>query len=155
MPFNFAYSQFFDRSNIFQLNEHFFLKLESSLEVCRAKRKFSGNPGHDILGLYNILVQIRFTTSKRKHDIFYSKLGIRVASRVAKRFKTQDLSKLGNIRKMSNLGGHIVQGLLSIQELKLCEQQLNKTENRYQTFLFLSGFTGLLHFVQNILFWIV
>ena len=27
------------------------------------------NPGHNILGLYNILVQIRLTTSKTKLDI--------------------------------------------------------------------------------------
>ena len=33
------------------------------------------NPGHNILELYNILEQIRFTTSKRKLDIQYSKLG--------------------------------------------------------------------------------
>ena len=46
------------------------------------------NPGHNILELYNILVQIQFTTSKRKLDIYYSKLGIQVASRVAKRLTT-------------------------------------------------------------------
>ena len=84
-------------------------------------QRFQGsyNPGHNVLELYNILVQIRFTTSKRKLDIQYSKLGIRVASRVAERLKTQDLRKLGNIRKISNLGGHIAQCLVSLQELRL------------------------------------
>ena len=48
----------------------------------------SNNPGHNILELYNILLQIRFTTSKTKFDIQYRKLGIRVASRVAERLKT-------------------------------------------------------------------
>ena len=43
------------------------------------------NPGHNILEHYNILVQIRFTTNKRKLDIQYSKRGIRIASRVAER----------------------------------------------------------------------
>ena len=62
------------------------------------------NSGHNILELYNILVPIRFATSKRKLDILYSKLGIRVAERS----KTYDLRKLGNIRKISNLGGYIV-----------------------------------------------
>ena len=38
--------------------------------------------------LYNVLVQIRLTTSKTKRDIKYIKLGIRVASRVAERLKT-------------------------------------------------------------------
>ena len=66
------------------------------------------NPGHNTLKLYNILVQIRFTTSNMKLDIYYSKLGIRVSSRVAERLKTYDPRKLGNIRKISNLGRHIV-----------------------------------------------
>ena len=33
LAFNFAYWQFFDRSKIFELSEHFFQKFESSLEV--------------------------------------------------------------------------------------------------------------------------
>ena len=40
------------------------------------------NPGHKILVLCNILVQVRFTISKTKLNTWYSKLGIRVASRV-------------------------------------------------------------------------
>ena len=50
------------------------------------------NPGHNILELYNILVKIRFTTSKTKLDIWHSKVGTRVAPRVAERLKTYDLS---------------------------------------------------------------
>ena len=46
------------------------------------------NPGHNILELYIILVQIRFTTSKKKLDNYYSKLGMRVASRITERLKT-------------------------------------------------------------------
>ena len=53
------------------------------------------NPGHNILEHYNILVQIRFTTNKRKLDIQYSKRGIRIASRVAERLKTQKNMKFG------------------------------------------------------------
>ena len=44
--------------------------------------------GHNILELYNVLVEIRLTKSKTKRDIKYSKLGIQAASRVAKRLKT-------------------------------------------------------------------
>ena len=51
------------------------------------------NLGHNISELYNILVEIRLTTSKKKHSIQYSKLTIRVASRVAEQLKTQDLKK--------------------------------------------------------------
>ena len=67
------------------------------------------NPGHNILEHYNILVHVRFTASKTKLDIQYGKLGIHVASLTAERIKTQDLRKSGNIRKFSNLGGHIAQ----------------------------------------------
>ena len=75
--------------------------------MLRVKRKFSDNPGHNILELSNILVQIQFTTSKKELYIEYSKAGIGVASQVAELLKTWDFRKLGNIRKMSNLGGHI------------------------------------------------
>ena len=37
------------------------------------------NLGHNILELYNVLVEIRLTKSKTKRDIEYSKLGIRAA----------------------------------------------------------------------------
>ena len=56
--FNFAYWYIFDRSNIFETNEHFFQNFEPSLEVQRAKGKFSDNPAHNILEVYNILIQI-------------------------------------------------------------------------------------------------
>ena len=70
---------FFDRINFLKTNEHFFMKSESSLEVWRAKIKFSDNLGHNIFELYNVLVQIRLTTSKMERHFQYSKLGIRVA----------------------------------------------------------------------------
>ena len=53
----------------------------------------SNNHGNNILELYNVLVQIIFTTSKTKRDIQYSKLGIRVASRVAEDLESQDTRK--------------------------------------------------------------
>ena len=33
------------------------------------------NHGHNILELYNVLIQTQLTTSKTKRDIYYSKLG--------------------------------------------------------------------------------
>ena len=48
---------------------------------------FVYNLGHNILELYNILAQIRLTTSKTKRGIQYTKLGIRVASQVAEQLK--------------------------------------------------------------------
>ena len=92
--------------------------------------KISYNARHNILELRNILVQIRFTTSKTKVDVQYSKLGIQVTSRVAERLKTQGLRKLGNIRKISDLGGHIVQCLVFLQELRFCQQKLKNTQKQ-------------------------
>ena len=53
----------------------------------RGQKKSLDNRGHNGFALYNILVQVWFTTSKTKLDMKYSKLGIKVASRVAKRLK--------------------------------------------------------------------
>ena len=53
--------------------------------------RFTGyiyNLGHNILELCNVLMHTRLTTSKKKRDIYYSKLGKRVASRVAEWLKT-------------------------------------------------------------------
>ena len=48
------------------------------------KKDSTYNPGHNILKLYNILVQIQFTTSKTKLGISYSKLSRQVASGIVK-----------------------------------------------------------------------
>ena len=53
----------------------------------------SYNLGHNILELYNVLVEIQLITSKTKHSIQYGKLSIRVVSRVAERLKTLDFRK--------------------------------------------------------------
>ena len=63
------------------------------------------DPGHNILELFNNLAQVRIATSKTILDIYHSKPATRVASRVAEWLKAKDLRKLGNIWKMSNLGG--------------------------------------------------
>ena len=52
---------------------------------------------HNILELYNVLVQIQFTTSKAKRGMQHSKLDIRVASRVAEQMKL-----LGNKEILGN-----------------------------------------------------
>ena len=61
------------------------------------------NQVHNILRLFDVLPNIPFTTSETMSDYYLYTWYIRVASRVAKRLKTSDLSKLGNIRKVSRL----------------------------------------------------
>ena len=67
--------------------------------------KFSDNPGHNILALFNNLAQVWITTSKTILDILHNKLDTQVFPRVVERIKTSDLRKLRNIEKMSNMGG--------------------------------------------------
>ena len=57
--------------------------------------------------LLSILSKFPLTTSKVVLDIYHDKHGIPISQRVAKRFKTKDLIKLGDIRKISKLGGGI------------------------------------------------
>ena len=40
---------------ILKLNELYLQNIEQSMQVYRAKEKFSGNAGHSILKLYNVL----------------------------------------------------------------------------------------------------
>ena len=77
------------------------------------------NSGHTILALFNNLEKVRIATSKAILDIQRKKLPTRVASQVAKLIKTQDLRKLGNIRKRSNSGGAEAQYLVFLPKIKL------------------------------------
>ena len=72
--------------------------------------------------------------SETKRDIQYIKLGIRVASRVVDRRKTQDLRKLGNIWKISNLCGDIAQCPVSLPEIKLQRYQSKSTQKQTSDF---------------------
>ena len=58
------YWQFFDKPNIFEPNNRFSHKFESSLEEWRAKGNLSDIPGQNILEPYNYLLQNRSETSK-------------------------------------------------------------------------------------------
>ena len=96
------------------------------------------NPGRNTQVLYNVLVQVGVVTSKKISSISiiiqYSKLGIRVASRVAERLKT--FRKLGNIGKVLNFGGDIDECPVSLPEIKLWQQQSNDTQKQISNFYF-------------------
>ena len=71
-----------------------------------------------------------------------------------------DLRKLGNIKKISNLGVHIAQCLVSLQELRLCLQQFlahfaKNTQKQISNFSSPVQLCWIFQFVQNILFGIV
>ena len=70
------------------------------------KEKFSDNPGHNILELYNVLVKVRSPKAKTEFHIQCKEHGIRVASQVTEPLETQLLRNWKYIRKISNLGGN-------------------------------------------------
>ena len=124
-------------------NGQFFQIFESSLEVQRVKEKFSNNPGHNILELFNNLVQVQIATSKTKLALQYNKLGTRVVSRVAESLRAQDLRKLGNIKKPSNIGGDIAYCPVLVAEIKFEPQQSKIMQNQ------ISNFSSLVQFYWN------
>ena len=65
---------------------------------------YTCNLVHNVLELHIVLVQAWFSTRKTKLDIYYEKLFIKVVSGVVESLKAWDLSKLENVRKISNLG---------------------------------------------------
>ena len=104
------------------------------------------NLGHNILELYNVLIQARLTTSKTKRDIQYSKLGIRVAERL----KTQGILGNKEILGKSQIWMEIF-AQSPFQKLNFGSNSQKTRKSRYQTFLVLSSFTGFLYFVPDIL----
>ena len=74
--------------SVFERKYPFYGKFVSIIQKFLLKLKFGAyNLVHNILEHYNVLVEIRLTTSKTKRDIQYSKLGIGIVLRFAKRFK--------------------------------------------------------------------
>ena len=72
------------------------------MKVWRAKNIFKGILHKTFWNF--VLAKVRFPTSKTKLDIQYNKRWIQVVLQNEQQFKIQDLKKLGNIRKISNLG---------------------------------------------------
>ena len=105
------------------------------------------NLGHNILELYSVLIQTRFTTSKTKLDIQYSKLDIRVASRVAERLKIQDLKTQENLK----FGWRHSPAPSPPQKLNSRSNSQKTRQSGYQTLPSMSSFTGLVHSAPNIL----
>ena len=73
-------------------------------------------------------------------DIQHNKVATRVASRANERLQTQDLRKLGNIRKMSNLSADAAQCPVFLSEIKLGQQLSKNPQNQMTNFLSLVEF---------------
>ena len=88
------------------------------------------NQFHNILRLFDVLANFVFTTSETVGHYYLETQFVRVASRVAERLKTQDLRKLGNIRKLSKLHGMIAQYPGSLPKWKFCQYQQKALERQ-------------------------
>ena len=76
------------------------------------------NVSNNILGLYKVLAQLWFATSKTELDILCKKFCIRVASQAEKRLKTSSLRYLGTIRKILNFDEDITCSPVSLLQRK-------------------------------------
>ena len=76
--------------------------------------KKTPNHFHNIMRLFDILPNFPFAATETMRDYDLQTCYIRVASRVPERIKTEDLRKLGNIRKVSKLHRMIVQCPVSL-----------------------------------------
>ena len=138
---------FFDRTSFSEPNTYFFQKFESSLEVQRAKRRFSDNPGHNILELYKILVQVRFTTSISSIANLVYDLAHELPNDLRlKILRNQEILEKSQIWEETKPSA---QFLFKKFDFDNSNQKLRK--NGYQNFLFLSNITGFLYFIRNIL----
>ena len=86
----------------------------------------------------NLVSGIKNLVQALSHE-FQNNLGLRIS---------------GNIRKISNLVGGIAQCPVSLPNIKLWQQQSKRSQERYQRFLVLTNFIGLLYLIPNILSWI-
>ena len=68
-----------------------------------AKRLY--NLGQNIWRLFHFLAQFLFTTNETELGYYHQKVNVRVASRVAERLKTYDLSKSENFKKIPEMLG--------------------------------------------------
>ena len=89
------------------------------------------NNFHNILRLFDVLPNFPFTTSETMGEYYLYTWYIRVTSRVAKRLKTWDLRKLGNISKVSKPHRMIAQCPVPPAKMKgslILAQNSGKTE---------------------------
>lgn len=63
------------------------------------------NPDHNMLAICCVSVEVLFSSSKPELDFLYNEFCIINTSRVNKLLKTKNLTKLGNDRKILQIGG--------------------------------------------------
>ena len=106
-----------------------YLKTFSIFFQIKIVQRTSHNHNHNILRLFDVLPNFSFTTSETMRYYYLSNMYIRVASRVTKRLKTQDLRKLGNIMKVSKLYKMIAQSSCQNENLVNTRKKLLKNSN--------------------------
>ena len=99
------------------------------------------NHFHNNLRLFDVLPNFPITTSETMCDYYLETWYIRVAARIVELLNTQDLRKLGNIRKVSTPHRMIAQYPVSMPKSKSSQYYQNLFKNRYLTFPAVGYFT--------------
>ena len=107
---------------------------------------------HNILRIFNVLQNFLLTTSEAMGGYYLSSWCIRVAERL----KTQDLRKLGNIRKESKLRRMKAQCHGTVTKDKVCQHQQKSPEIQHLNFssssvFFMKSRASLKYFVTDCL----
>ena len=129
--FNLLIGSFLIELTFLSQNEHFFRKLESSLEVQRSKEKFSDNPARNILELYNF--QYGSDSPQVKRNLISSITILVYELR----------HKLPNDLRLRILGNQ--------KMFKKSQIWVKTVKKPRKSFPVLSSFTGFLYFVPSIL----
>ena len=142
----FYFSKSKNHQQIFQQRNGYYQKLKSGTTAILYQNY---NQPHNSLRLFDVLPNFPFTTSETMCGYYLQTWCIQVPSRVAERFKAQDLRKLGNIRKRSKLQMMIAQYPFENESFVNTRRKLLK--NRNYTFHVVYYFTSKLELVSDIL----
>ena len=73
------------------------------IKTSKGKQNFPDNQFHNTVRLFYVLANFSFTTSETIGDFYLETCYIGISSQVAKGLETEDLRKIGKIKKLSKL----------------------------------------------------
>ena len=146
--FTVSYWQFFDETNFFEPNEHFFQKFGSSLEVQRGKKN-SNNLGQNCLELYNALKQTRLPQVKRNVITSKAKMVYECPHELLNDLVLRMLGNKEILRKCQIRVETQSSAQPPLDKFNFGSSSQRKCKSRCQTFLVLCNFTGFLNFIPN------
>ena len=93
------------RVYFYLLKTNHFLVFQCIINQVKTKRKIFNNLGLNIERLFHFLAHFTFTTRETELEYYQQEMNVRVALPVFERPKAQDLRKLGNFKKNTQILG--------------------------------------------------